>query len=137
MKINLNRETSNNQNFGMAIHSNPTVNRVIKSRIKTSKEIEKLNKIIEREAKNDFVDITLLVNPNGKSLSANAYIATDKEAKFNNIKVFKQFSENKISEMFGGVVGFIEKVAKYADKQAIKMKEYADIPYDDVLDKMK
>ena len=35
MKISLNQTYSNNQNFGMAIHSNESVNKALKARIKT------------------------------------------------------------------------------------------------------
>lgn len=67
MKIN---NYQSNQTFGMAIHSNSNVNKILQSRIKKAKDLEKLNNIIEREAKNKLIDITLLADTND-SLSAN------------------------------------------------------------------
>ena len=45
MKIN---NYQSNQTFGMAIHSNSNVNKILQSRIKKAKDLEKLNNIIER-----------------------------------------------------------------------------------------
>ncbi|MCI1274376.1 MAG: hypothetical protein LKG27_08115 [Clostridiaceae bacterium] len=126
--------TSNKPNFGMAIHSNPIVNKAIKARIKNADELQKLQKIIEKQAKNDKVDITLMINPGGKTISANAYQTAPTDYYEHN--VFKRFSENTISKMFGGVVGFIGKVANYADKQALKLTSKDNLDVDSVLNKI-
>ena len=133
MQVNLHTQTLNKQNFGMAIHSNPNVNKVLKSRIKKAEDLERLNRIIEEQAKNDKVDITLLVMPDGKSLNANVY-STDNT----NLgeKFFKQYTENAFTKLFQGPVGFIEGVAKKAQKQADRIKKHLELPYDDILDKM-
>lgn len=132
--MQLNIDNSKKPQFGMAIHSNPVANKAIRARIKNSADLEKLKKIIDREAKNDKVDITLMVNPDCKTISANAY--KSEKYFFSEKNVFKQFSENSITRMFGGVVGFIEKVANYADKQAEKIKVNSDIDVDSVLNKI-
>ena len=129
MQIN---NQSSNQNFGMAIYSNANVNKVLKSRIKNAGELEHLHKIINEQAKNDRIDIQLFVQPDGKSLSANVFDARNVNAK----SFFKQYSENVFTKLFGGPVGFIEKLAKVADKQAEKDRK-SDLNYDDVFNKMK
>lgn len=133
MQVNVNAKAQNKQNFGMAIHSNPNVNRVLKSRIKKVEDLERLNRIIEEQAKNDKIDITLLVMPDGKSLNANVYSVDESTFGKN---YFAQYTENAFTKLFQGPVGFIEKVAKVANKQAKKLKEISELPYNDILNKM-
>ena len=130
MKINLNTETSNSQNFGMAIHSNELVNKALKARIKTTAELDKLNKIIDKQAKNDKVDISLFVMQDGESLSGNVYARNTEH------NVFKQYTENALTKLFEGPVGFIEKLAKVADKEANKLAKLDNIKNNSVFDKM-
>lgn len=132
MIVNLNCKKSNNQYFGMAIHSNDNVNRLIKSRIKNNVELEKLKKIIDKQANNKFVDITLLTD--GKNLCANVYPTEQNEQTH---RLNKQFNENFITKIFGGTVGFMEKVANYADKAAAKIQQRKAMDIDSVLNKMK
>lgn len=125
MQVSLNNQTNTPQ-FGMAIKSNENVNKLIKSRLKNSEQLKMLNKIIDQQAENDIIDITLLTD--GKYLTANAYPRNsmmDDYAKYS-----KSFSENGISQMFQGVVGFIEKVANYADKTAAKIRKSIDMNVD-------
>lgn len=127
--MQINNQTPN-QNFGMAIHSNLNVNNVLKARIKSAAALEKLNKIAERQAQNDKVDITLFLNPDGRSLSANVYDASGKAGTF-----FKSYTENPLISLFKSPVGFINKLSNVADKQADKIRK-TDLNYDDVFQKM-
>ena len=127
MKIN---NYQSNQTFGMAIHSNSNVNKILQSRIKKAKDLEKLNNIIEREAKNKLIDITLLADTND-SLSANIY-STNPQNHF-----FKNYSENFLTKIVQCPVGFIEKLANIADKQAAKYKEANSLNFDEVFNKLK
>ena len=132
MQVNLNGKTSNNPYFGMAIHSNENVNKLIKSRIKNNTELQKLKQIIDRQADNHLVDITLLTD--GKSLCANVYPTKYLEETQN---INKQFNENFITKIFGGTIGFIEKAANYADKAAAKIQQRQGMNIDSILNKMK
>ena len=69
MLLSLNNSSPN---FGMAIHSSPKVNNLLKSRITKTSDVYKLNKIIDAQKNNRKVDITLFAQPDG-SLSANVY----------------------------------------------------------------
>ena len=60
MQVNLNTQKNNRPNFGMAIHSNEVVNKALKARIKKPSELEKLNRIVNQQAKNDKIDINLI-----------------------------------------------------------------------------
>lgn len=119
-----------NQTFGMAIHSNANVNKILQSRIKKVKDLEKLNKIIEQEAKNKSIDITLLADAKN-TLSANIY-STNPQNQF-----FKSYSENFLTKIIQGPVGFIKKLANIADKQAAKYKEANSLNFDEVFNKLK
>ena len=133
MKISLNQTYSNNQNFGMAIHSNESVNKALKARIKTKPQIEKLNQLIEQANKNDKVDINLLIMPDGKTITANVYsLKNDVGYEF-----FKNYTENAFTKLFKGPVGFIEKLVTVADKKAKNIAAMEATAYDDILRKMK
>ena len=134
MNIGLNTQTSNQPHFGMAIHSNEVVNKALKARIKKPSELQKLNRIIDQQAKNDKVDITLLTMEDGKTLNANVYSINDEQS---GLHFFKQYTENVFTKLLQGPVGFIEKVAKIADKQAAKMSRIEANEYDDIFSKMK
>ena len=95
-------------------------------------ELEKLKKIIDKQANNKFVDITLLTD--GKNLCANVYPTEQNEQTH---RLNKQFNENFITKIFGGTVGFMEKVANYADKAAAKIQQRKAMDIDSVLNKMK
>ncbi len=132
MKVNFDQGYSYQQNFGMAIHSNINVNKIIKSRIKNSSELELLNKIIDKQANNPRIDITLMANPDNKSLSANIYTKSNNS----DDRFFEQHSENLFSKIFGGgVVGFIKKMGKIADKANDKFAK-KDLNYDDIFAKI-
>ncbi len=134
MNIGLNTHTSNQPNFGMAIHSNEVVNKALKARIKKTSELEKLNKIVEQQAKNDKVDINLMIMPDGKTLTANVY-SLDKDDSLT-FAFFKNYRENAFTKLFQGPVGFIEKIAKIADKQASKIRLFEADTYEDIFRKM-
>ena len=106
MQVNLNNQ-ANKPQFGMAIHSNANVNKLLKAKIKNAAELDKLNKIIEQQNKNDLVDITLLSDD--KYLTANVYPRDITNEEFQNLG--RQFTENGFTRMFGGVVGFLKKAA--------------------------
>ena len=76
------------------------------------------------------IDITLFVNPDGRSLSANVYDASGKAGTF-----FKSYTENPLISLFKSPVGFINKLSNVADKQADKIRK-TDLNYDDVFQKM-
>ena len=92
--------------------------------------LEKLNNIIEREDKNKLVDITLFADMNN-NLSANIYSTTSQN------QFFKSYSENFLTKIVQGPVGFIEKLANIADKQAAKYKEANSLNFDEVFNKLK
>lgn len=129
MQVNFNPQ-QNKQNFGMAIHSNENVNKVLMSKIKSETALKELSDIVKTQALNKLVDINLLVNPGGKSISANV-VSNDKKNYF-----CKSYSENFLSDLTGGSLGFIKKLAKVADKEAAKLKQ-TDLNYDDVFKMMK
>ena len=104
MQVNFNPQ-QNNQQFGMAIHSNEVVNKIIKNRIKTPEQLERLSSIIDKAAENTTLDIHLYVNPDEKTIGANISSASDFGTRFH-----RCLSENWFSRTFGGgIVGFIEK----------------------------
>lgn len=129
MQVNFNPQ-QNRQNFGMAIHSNEVVDKLLMSRIKSKAVLNQLSDIVMTQADNKLVDITLFVQPNGKSLSANVY-SNDPKNSF-----CKSYTENFFSNLFGGPLGFIEKLSKIAKKEADKLAK-ADLNFDDVFNKMK
>lgn len=131
MQVNLNNQ-ANKPQFGMAIHSNANVNKLLKAKIKNAAELDKLNKIIEQQNKNDLVDITLLSDD--KYLTANVYPRDITNEEFQNLG--RQFTENAFTRMFGGVVGFIKKAADYADITAGKIAKKTSLNVDRVLMKM-
>ena len=131
MQVNFNPQ-QNNQQFGMAIHSNEVVNKIIKNRIKTPEQLERLSSIIDKAAENTTLDIHLYVNPDEKTIGANISSASDFGTRFH-----RCLSENWFSRTFGGgIVGFIEKCSKIADKNAPKIKQLEDIANSYVFNKI-
>lgn len=118
--MQVNNVNSYQQNFGMAIHANENVINVLKSRVKTNKELSKLNSIVANANSQNTVDINLMLNPDGKTLSANVF--TPKSSNIEELNYFRQYSENWFTKLSGGVVGFIEKVTNKADKAAKKIE---------------
>lgn len=118
MKTNLNCNSPKPQ-FGMAIHySNNSVQRVIKSRIKSLKDFDKLNDILKKQKENLKVDISLFANPKTGKLSADVYTTNYTVNNF-----YKSYSENFFNRLFNSSpVKFIEKMANIADKQESKIK---------------
>ena len=117
--MQINNQISN-QNFGMAILSDANVNKLLKARIKNTATLERLNNIDERQAKNDLVDIRLFVHPDGKKLTATTDARYEKG-------LLGHYSENILTKLLYGPVGFIEKLAKIADKEAVKIKKSNDV----------
>ena len=127
MLLSLNNSSPN---FGMAIHSSPKVNNLLKSRITKTSDVYKLNKIIDAQKNNRKVDITLFAQPDG-SLSANVYSRVNVGNKF----FFKNYKENALSRFFCGPVGFINKLGRAADKMADSIAK-SNLDIDKVLHKM-
>lgn len=102
----------------MAIHySNNSVQRVIKSRIKSLKDNDKLNDIFKKQKENFKVDISLFANEKTGKLSADIYTTNYTMSKF-----YKRYSENFFSRLFNSsTVKFIKKLAKVADKEEAKI----------------
>ncbi len=126
----INSFNNTSPNFGMALRSSKAVNSVLEARIKKTADIAKLNKIIDAQSKNNKVDIKLFVQPDGKSLSANMYARNTSRYFF-----FKNYYESVLSRIFRSPVGFINKLAKKADKIASQM-EPNGLNIDIVLNKM-
>lgn len=123
-----------NQNFGMAIHSNDLVNKALKYRIKSAKDLERLDKAIELANRQNEVNINLLIQPDECSISANVYV--DKLGWENELSS-KSYSENMFTKVFEGPVGFIERVVNIADKKARQLIQERQLKnHDNVLDKM-
>ena len=91
-----------------------------------------LNEIIESQAKNKKVDITLLPNPDGKTISANVYNTAENNA---DGYFFRQASENGFTRLLDGPLGFLKRVARIADKHEEKLAK-KDLNYSDVFRKM-
>lgn len=108
------------QSFGMAICSNENVSKVFAKRIKTAADAEKLNAIFEKQKANKKVDIVLFANQND-TLDANIFSRDD------NNYFLKSFSESRLSKLFRSPVKFIEKLARVADKEAIKLRKKEEI----------
>lgn len=117
--MQINNQISN-QNFGMAILSDANVNKLLKARIKNAAKLERLNNIVDRQSKNDLVDIRLFVHPDGKRLTATTDARYEKG-------LLGHYSENILTKLLYGPVGFIEKLAKIADKEAVKIKKSNDV----------
>ena len=132
MQVNLNCQTPNKPNFRMAIHSSENVNKALKSRIKTKEQFAKLDKLIDRANKNDKVDIQLFVMPDSKTLTANVYSKNSDSDNY----FFKSYTENALTKLFKGPVGFIEKLVNVADKKAKKIEMLDSHTYNDILSKM-
>lgn len=124
MNTNLNCNCPKPQ-FGMAIHTSENVQRVLKSRVKSLKTVEKLNDIFKKQEGNSKVDISLFANDKTGVLSANVYANNLSDSSFSN-----SYSENFLSRLFNSSpVKFIKKLAKVADKEAgkiIKKEEIAN-----------
>lgn len=132
--MKLNSINNNQQNFGMAIHSNEAVNKIIKNRIKNRTQLKELENIVEQAKHNNVVDIKLFPNPDSKTISAKIY-------SIGSINTDQHFSQTKsegfLTKVFGGdIVKFIKKCSKIADKSAVKVMKAKDIAKSDVFDKM-
>lgn len=133
MQVNLNCNCPKpQQSFGMAVHSNDAVNKIIQKRIKNSTKLEKLGQIIDNAKNNNVVDVSLFANPDGKTICANIYSLNP------NSEFFKQINENIFTRTLGGgIVGFIDKSTKIAKKAALKILEAEKIANNDIFNKMK
>ncbi len=132
MQVNLNCQTPNKPNFGMAIHSNENVNKVLKSRIKTTEHLEKLNHLIDQANKNDKVDIRLFVMPDRQSLSGNVYTVNND----NNNYFLKSYRENWFDKLSKNPVKFIQRLVNIADKKASKLENVDKKTADEIFSKM-
>ena len=102
------------------------------SRIKTKEQFAKLDKLIDRANKNDKVDIQLFVMPDSKTLTANVYSKNSDSDNY----FCKSYTENALTKLFKGPVGFIEKLVNVADKKAKKIEMLDSHTYNDILSKM-
>lgn len=117
--MQINNQISN-QNFGMAIYSDAGVKKLLKTRIKNAAQLEKLKSIVDRQSKNNLVDIRLFVHPDGKRLTATT------DARFKK-GLLGHYSEKIFTKLIYGPVGFVEKLAKIADKEAVKLQNFDDV----------
>ena len=122
MKTNLNCNCPKPQ-FGMAIHvGDNNVERVLKSGVKSLKDVEKINDIFKKQNQNSKIDIRLFANDKTGKLSANVY-ANDYSVN----GFYRSYSENFFSRLFRGPVKFIEKLAKVANKEEAKILKKEEI----------
>ena len=63
-------------------------------------------------------------------------IIVDTGSTDNSKNICKNYTENIFTKLFKGPVGFIEKAAKTAEKQAAKMREIEADTYEDIFNKM-
>ena len=125
MKTNLNCNCPKPQ-FGMAIHvGDNNVQSVLKSRVKSLKDVEKINDIFKKQKGNSKVDIRLFADKEtGELLSANVYMRTPDALN----DFHKHYSENFFSWLFNrSPVKFIKKLANVADKQESKIIKKEEI----------
>ncbi len=117
MQVNLNCNSPKPQ-FGMAIHFNEGVGKMLEKRIKTISDAEKLHNIFEKQKSNSKVDITLF-EYNGL-LSANVHSKENTK-----IEDFfcEKYNENMFNIIFQSPTSFIKRMAKIADKKEAKLKE--------------
>ncbi len=124
MNTNLNCNCPKPQ-FGMAIHlGDNNVRRVINSRVKSLKDIEKLNDIFKKQKENSKIDIRLFADDDTGKLRANAYLRTPDALN----DFYKYYSENFFSRLFNcSPVKFIKKLAKVADKEEARILKKEEI----------
>lgn len=115
MQVSFNPQ-QNHQQFGMAMHSNEVINRAIGTRVKNIKAADRVTKAFERAKGNDVVDINLMIQPDGKSISANIF---SRDGNY----YFSQHSENWFTKLFKGPEGFIEDLVVKAEKAAQKVQK--------------
>lgn len=116
MQVSFNPK-QNNQQFGMSMYSNEAVNKALSNRIKNTNVVERLENAFERAKENNLVDVHLLIQPDGKSISAN--ICSRDDIKYH----FSQHSENWFTKLTKGPVGFIEDLVVKAEKAAQKVQQ--------------
>lgn len=122
MKTNLNCNCPKPQ-FGMAIHvGDNNVQSVLKSRVKSLKDVEKINDIFKKQKGNSKVDIRLFANDKTGELSANVYAKEHSDTGF-----YKSYSENFFSRLFRSPAKFIQKLANVADKEEAKILKKEEI----------
>ncbi len=130
MQLNFNSQ-QNNQNF-CAFHSCYEVNEIIKCRIKNKTELKRLEQIITKAQDNDKADVSLYSIYDDDSITAHIY------SKVSGILFYKVIDENIFTRLFGGgIVGFIKRCSKIADKAAVKIRLAEEIANSKVFDKMK
>ena len=70
--------------------------------------------------------------PDSKTLTANVYSKNSDSDNY----FFKSYTENALTKLFKGPVGFIEKLVNVADKKAKKIEMLDSHTYNDILSKM-
>lgn len=120
------------QNFG-SLHLNDNVGRIIRSRINNDlKKGEMLDKLIEKADKNKKVNIDLMVNPDGKTLSAELHTTSD------TIKYFETKKESFFSRHFqGGIVEFLNRCVNKTEIDAEKIRLAEHVTNFDYIEKIR
>lgn len=119
MQVNLNCNSPKPQ-FGMSMNSNEVVNKALSKRIKDVRDANRLAKAFEKAKENDLVDINLMIQPDGKSLSANIFSPSSNY-------YFSQHSENWFTKLTKGPIGFVEDMVIKAEKAAQKVQKQKTI----------
>ena len=118
MKVSQISNNNNSQNFG-ALYLNGNTRKVISSRVnQNALKMEMLNRLTEKASKNKKVNVDLMVNPDGKTLSAKLYTTS------NTIRYLESRKENFFSKHFqGGVLGFIKRCIRKAEIDGEKITQ--------------
>lgn len=123
---------NNSQNFG-ALYFNDGVGKIIKARVNNDpKKFEMLDKLVEKAAKNKKVNVDLIVNPDGKTLSAKLHTTSD------TIRYFETEKESFFSRHFqGGVLGFLKRCIHRAEIDGEKITQAEHVTDFDYIDSIR
>lgn len=118
---------ANQQSFG-AVNLSDEAKNVLKKRIKTCEDVEKLQKLFSEQKRNKEVDISLY------SLYKSNRLAADIKSKYPRTSFQKQTKKEFLSFILNKPVKFIESVCKKAN--AIARKVDSEIAKNDMIDKL-
>lgn len=127
MKIYNITPQANQQSFG-AINLSDGARTVLKKRIKTCNDVEKLQKLFSEQKRNKEVDISLY------SLDKSNRLAADIKSKYPRSSFQQQTQKEFLSFLLNKPVKFIELVCKKATNIASKVN--SEIAKNDMIDKL-
>lgn len=118
---------ANQQSFG-AVYLSDGARTVLKKRIKSCEDVEKIQKLLVEQKRNKEVDISLY------SLDKSNRLAADIKSKYPRTSFQKQTKKEFLSFILNKPVKFIESVCKKAN--AIASKVDSEIVKNDMIDKL-